>query len=131
MGYYADSTIDLFIDKGKAQGLRDALMAEMRGGGGDISTAEMIGSLLGELATGEDGALTVEMNFYGSTTGKMFTAVDEVYDLLAGYGVTGTIDWVEDVNPDSRWRVRFLDGDWNQYDGYVTVMYHDDPVDVL
>lgn len=136
MGYYANSNLWLSVPMDKVEDLRDELIAVHLSRGPkddsasryvDLTTGDLIVSLFNEDPGTDEEVLDDNLTIYGWGGGKEF-ADGSVYDIVAKYA-TGTIDWVEDNDPDGRWRIRFKDGGWKNYGGVVTVAYPDDPYD--
>lgn len=137
VGFYANSTLDLYVPKDKVEALREELIALAEGPEAtvslydDVSTASLLISLLNEENGGnDDEVIGDEVYLGGWGGGKCFwSSPESAYDLIAKYGGHGTVDWMEDNDPDARWRIRIADGDWKNYGGVVTTVYPDDPYD--
>lgn len=132
MGFYADSVGNLIIRHVDVEPLRKAIIGHVLrfDGGDDIALPELLAQAVNEYGDGYEGEFSpglYEVSWSG--TGKQMSDDEEFYSLIAKYIQSGTIDWVEDLDPDARWRIRFRDGGWKFYGGEVTTVYPDDPFD--
>ena len=130
MGYYANSTGCLTIREENVEAFKAVCNEHLYWGSDQMSLPEMIGLCVNEHAVGNVEVISpglIDISWTGA--GKQLSDDEDIYTNIAPLVQEGTIDWIEDLDSDTRWRVRFENKSWTTYPGIVTTTYPDDPHD--
>ena len=132
MGYYANSTGYLTIQEENVEAFKAVCREHLDWASDQMSLPEMIGLCVNEHVDGHTEVISpglIDISWMGA--GKQLWDDEDVYTAIAPLVQGGTIDWIEDLDSDTRWRIRFENKSWTLYPGVVTTTYPGDPYDKL